>query len=98
MCGNIDPQLCDSLGRKNEIWTFRGNEFLKLLTKKGLQAYPITHSVLLGSSSLLEFGDHIPIARMEELRFGNLDSLENRVFSKYLQRSPGSVMTFGVLN
>jgi len=77
---------------KPKFGPFGANEFLKFfLTEKGLQAYPITHSALLGSSSLLEFGDHITIARMEELRFGNHNLLENRVFGKYLQRSPSSI-------
>jgi hypothetical protein len=64
---------------------FRANEFLKLFNREGFTAYLLTYSALLGSSSLLEFGDRIPIARMEELRFGNHDLLENRVFGKYLQ-------------
>jgi hypothetical protein len=54
---------------KRNFNLFGAIEFLRCFNRERFMTYPITHSALLGSSSLLESGDHIPIARMEEMRF-----------------------------
>jgi hypothetical protein len=53
-----------TVGEGNSKFDFLGaKRILEIFNRGRFTAYPTTHSALLGSSSLLEIRDHIPIAR-----------------------------------